>query len=128
MATTIYRIENEIGAGPYSVKSRLSSELYAILASHGNIENWKRTPGPFDDPYEDYLNGSRPLIAKNEKFGFIDVESMNRWFTKHELSLLEREKFFPTILIVSEIKWIGLSGQCSFLIEDVIRRAHLSGP
>lgn len=92
--TTIVRIQNKEGHGPYTAGD------IPELDEHGESSSAARTPSPRNDPgftEQDHAVRTGALDRdKPVKFGFENEEQMHGWFEPHEIDAMAAHGFKPT--------------------------------
>lgn len=106
MATLVYRVEASNGQGPYQLLN-MEPLIEKLLQRHNGQ---KRTPAPAWDSFDGFY--ANPCFW--HRFGFVDLRSLKTWFNAVERSLLAAEGCVIRVYNVSEIDWIGRSGQLYF--------------
>lgn len=71
----IYRCENDLEEGPYSITAAFYDERHILLKHH--TENMLRWPTPNFD-------GIKVLEPSSWFCAFASIEQMTKWFSKHE--------------------------------------------
>jgi hypothetical protein len=66
----IYRVENSVGAGPYSCE--WDEEYASVINVSMNSVGFESHPVPSDDGIYD--------LSKDEFFGFVSIEQLSAWF------------------------------------------------
>lgn len=86
----VYRIENEIGSGPY-----VSCPFFSWKVTNHSDE---KHPGAINDNFhlyfhdckEEYWNNRESSPLKNYIFGFDSLEKLNQWFCEKEIENLKK--------------------------------------
>jgi hypothetical protein len=125
MPTTVFRIQNKEGQGPYTSPIPNSTQctdaqikLWDMRGRHDRTQ--KKTPSPFRDG----MDGRNPFPGfmgrRDVLYCFVDMESLNKWFLPFEQVILRENGFEIIEIQAEEIIWMGNSGQCVVHVDDIL--------
>lgn len=110
MTTTIYRVEDRDGNGPFSSKIKEIDEMMDLLEKYDDYITY---PNPFHDPE---INR---LPKKNEFCGFSSMEQMIYWFEEEDIKKL-RDFGFRFIKITIKDSHVTYGS-----IQTLFKKSHI---
>jgi hypothetical protein len=125
MPTTVFRIQNKEGQGPYTNPlpnplfcTDAQIKLWQMRDRHDELQH--KTPSPYRDGMNSLKSFPGFLGRRDIRYCFVDMESLNKWFLPFEQVILRENGFEIIEIQAEEIIWMGNSGQCVVHVDDIL--------